>query len=130
MRALLNHLVMDGFLTRDGAGFGLTATAAVLLDRRSPAYAGAAIRFIASPAIVDGFTQLTDAVRRGGTAMPDDGALAPEHTMWVEFARAMAPLAGMTAILLANLLDVEQPRAGRCSISPPVTACSASPWHG
>ena len=28
--------------------------------------------------------------------------------MWVEFARAMAPLAGMSAILLANLLDIEQ----------------------
>ncbi len=107
MRALLDHLVMDGFLTRDGAGYGLTATAATFLDRSSPAYVGAAIRFIASPAIVEGFSRLTDAVRRGGTAMPDDGALAPEHTVWVEFARAMAPLAGMTATLLANLLDVE-----------------------
>lgn len=107
MRALLNHLVMDGFLTREGGGYGLTDTAAAFLDRQSPAYLGAAISFIASPTIVDGFSRLTDAVRRGGTALPEDGALAPEHTVWVEFARAMAPLAGMTATLLANLLDIE-----------------------
>ena len=43
-----------------------------------------------------GFARLTEAVRRGGTAMPEAGTLAPEHPLWVEFARAMAPLAGMT----------------------------------
>ncbi|HUI28356.1 MAG TPA: methyltransferase [Candidatus Kryptonia bacterium] len=107
VRALLNHLVMDGFLTRDGERYGLSTTAAVFLNRNAPAYVGSAITFIASPMIMEGFTRLTDAVRRGGTAIPDDGALAPEHPVWVEFARAMAPLAGMTALLLANLLDVE-----------------------
>ena len=102
-----NHLVIDGFLTRDGERYGLSATAAAFLDRTSPSYLGSAVSFIASPMIVDGFTRLTDAVRRGGTAVADDGTLAPEHPVWVEFARAMAPLAGMTAVLLANLLDVE-----------------------
>src|SRR5512135_646254 len=47
MRALLNHLVMDGFLTKDGAHYGLTATAAMFLDRSSPAYVGSAVGFIA-----------------------------------------------------------------------------------
>jgi len=108
LRALLNHLVMDGFLTKDGERYGLSATAAALLDRNAPAYLGSAITFIASPAVMQGFMHLTDAVRRGGTAIPDEGALAPEHPMWVEFARAMTPLAGMTALLLGNLLEVEQ----------------------
>ena len=107
LRALLNHLVMDGFLTRDGERYGLSATAAAFLDRSSPGYLGSAAGFIASPMILDSFSRLTDAVRRGGTAVPDDGTLAPEHPVWVEFARAMAPLAGMSAVLLANLLDVE-----------------------
>ena len=106
LRALLNHLVMDGFLTRDGERYGLSATAAVFLDHNSPAYIGSAITFIGSPMLVNYFTQLTDAVRRGGTAVVD-GTLAPEHPIWVEFARAMAPLAGSTALLLANILDVE-----------------------
>ena len=39
--------------------------------------------------------------------MADGGALAPEHPVWVDFARAMAPVAGMTAVLLANHLGAE-----------------------
>ena len=108
LRALLNHLTMDGFLTKDGERYGLSATASALLDRNAPAYVGSAVTFVASPMVMQGFMHLADAVRRGGTAIPEDGALAPEHPMWVEFARAMAPLAGMTALLLGNLLEVEQ----------------------
>jgi SAM-dependent methyltransferase len=108
LRALLNSLVMDGFLVRTGDDYGLSPTAAVFLDRNAPAYIGSAIRFIASPYVNVGFDHLTDAVRRGGTAAAEAGSLAPEHPMWVEFARAMAPLAGMSALLLGNLLEVEQ----------------------
>ena len=107
LRALLNHLVVDGFLTREGERYGLGPTAAAFLDRNSTVYIGAAIEFIASPMVVDGFNRLTEAVRRGGTAVPNHGGLAPEHPMWVEFARAMTGIAGMSAMLLANLLDVE-----------------------
>ncbi len=113
LRPLLDHLVVDGFLTRDGARYGLGATAAAFLDRSSPTYLGSAVTFIASPMIVEGFTRLTDAVRRGGTAVSADGALAPEHPVWVEFARAMAPIAGMAALLLANLLDIEHAPGGK-----------------
>jgi ubiquinone/menaquinone biosynthesis C-methylase UbiE len=107
LRALLNHLVMDGFLKKDGECYALGATAAAFLDRSAPTYLGSAVGFIASPMVVDGFMRLTDAVRRGGTAVPEGASLAPEHPMWVEFARSMAPLAAMTAQLLANVLDVE-----------------------
>jgi ubiquinone/menaquinone biosynthesis C-methylase UbiE len=107
LRALLNHLSVDGFLRRDGATYALSATAAAFLDPGAPTYLGSAISFIASPMIVDSFARLTDAVRKGGTAVPDDGTLAPEHPVWVQFARDMAPLAGMTAMLLGNMLDIE-----------------------
>src|SRR5262245_39892743 len=113
LRALLNHLVVDGFLTRDGERYGLTPTAAALLDRNSPAYLGAAIGFVASPFVVEGFNRLTEAVRRGGSAIPNEASLAPEHPMWVEFARAMAGLTSMTAMLLANLLDIEHAPGGK-----------------
>jgi SAM-dependent methyltransferase len=113
LRALLNHLVMDGFLTREGERYGLSATAAAFLDRNAVSYLGSAINFIASPAVVEGFNHLTDAVRRGGTAIPSAGSVAPEHPMWVEFARSMAPLAGMSAVLLANLLDIEHAAGGK-----------------
>jgi ubiquinone/menaquinone biosynthesis C-methylase UbiE len=65
-------------------------------------YLGSAIAFIASPTVVEGFTRLTDAVRRGGTAIPNEGALAPEHPVWVEFARSMAPIAALTGTLVAR----------------------------
>jgi precorrin-6B methylase 2 len=122
VRALLNHLVVDGFLTRDGDRYGLGATAATFLDRHSPGYLGSAIGFVASPMIVEGFTRLTDAVRRGGTAVSAEGALAPEHPVWVEFARAMAPLAGMSALLLATLLDAEH--------APPWKVLDVAAGHG
>src|SRR5262249_42017155 len=107
LRALCDHLVVDGFLSRAGERYGLTPTAALLLDRNSPGFLGAAIEFIGSPMIMDAFSRLTDSVRRGGTTVPDDGTLSAENPVWVQFARAMAGIAGMSAMLLGNLLDVE-----------------------
>src|SRR5204863_488350 len=75
-----------------------------------------------SPQIMDGFHRLTDAVRRGGTAIPEEGTLAAEHPVWVEFARAMAPIAGMSAMLLANLLAIET--------APPGTVLDIAAGHG
>jgi len=108
LRALLNHLVMDGFLTRAGEHYGLSATAAAFLDRGAPTFMGSAVEFIASPYVREGFDRLTEAVRRGGSAIPEGSSLVPEHPMWVSFARAMGPFAGMSARLVANLLDVER----------------------
>lgn len=114
LRALCNRLVVDGFLSFDGARYGLSPAAEMFLDRRSPAYAGSTAAFVTSPHVVGGFDRLTEAVRRGGTAIPEQHSLAPEHPMWVEFARAMAPLARMTARLAANLLAASA--AGPCRI--------------
>jgi SAM-dependent methyltransferase len=108
VRILCDHLAVAGLLTHDGDRYGLRATAAAFLDRRSPAFVGSATTFIASHHVVDAFSALTDAVRRGGTAVTGAGSLAPEHPMWIEFARSMAPLAGLTGGLLANMLDVEK----------------------
>jgi SAM-dependent methyltransferase len=105
LRILLDHLVMDGFVRRDGDRYRPSATSSLLLDRNGPACVATAIRFVASPFVRQGFERLTDAVRRGSSAVPDDGSLAPAHPMWVEFAQAMAPLAGMSALMVANLLD-------------------------
>lgn len=113
LRALLNHLVVDGFLTRDGTRYGLSPTAATFLDRSSPVYLGSAATFIASPMIIEAFNRLTDSVRRGSTAIADEGTLAPEHPVWVDFARAMGPVAGFTAMLLGGLLEVAEAPGGK-----------------
>jgi SAM-dependent methyltransferase len=105
VRMLADFLVTQGMLHKNGDGYALAPIAAAFLDRRSPGYVGSAIQFLASPHLVQAFADVAAAVRRGGTAIPDEGALAPEHPMWVQFARAMAPIARMAAGLMANLLD-------------------------
>jgi ubiquinone/menaquinone biosynthesis C-methylase UbiE len=103
VRILADYLVVNGFLAKDGSRYALAPIAAMFLDRGSPACMASAIRFMASPVIMEGFQKLTQAVRAGGTAARGDQT-ETEHPMWVEFARSMAPLAGFTARLLANLL--------------------------
>src|SRR4030081_162093 len=49
MRILCDFLSIMGFLNKDGNSYSLTPDSAMFLDRRSPAYLGAAIEFISSP---------------------------------------------------------------------------------
>ena len=60
--------------------------------------------FLLSPDLRESFQQLTAAVRRGGTAVSDEGTVSHDNPIWVEFARAMAPLMRMPAQLLADLV--------------------------
>src|SRR3954454_2175041 len=79
LRSLCDRLVVDGFLTKEGSRYGLDLDAAIFLDPSSPAYVGGAITFLTAPSIVSAFANLTDAVRRGGTAVGEEGPLDPEH---------------------------------------------------
>jgi 2-polyprenyl-3-methyl-5-hydroxy-6-metoxy-1,4-benzoquinol methylase len=107
IRILCDALAVLGFLEHRDGGYGVAADHAPFLDAGSPLYLGTAVRFLHDRTLIDGFARLTDAVRRGGTAASDHDALEPDNPMWVEFARAMAPLAGVTAEILAILLAAE-----------------------
>jgi hypothetical protein len=104
MRILCDYLTVTGFLVKDDGGYNLTQDSAVFLDRKSPAYMGNATEFLLSPMLTQGFDNLTEAVRQGGTALPELGTIAPEHPVWVKFARAMAPMMSMPAQLTARLV--------------------------
>lgn len=104
IRILCDYLTIIGFLTKDNGRYGLTLDSAVFLDQRSPAYMGTVSEFILSPYIKGSFDSLTEAVRKGGSA-GETKSLEPEHPVWVEFARAMAPMMAMPAELLAQLVD-------------------------
>jgi SAM-dependent methyltransferase len=104
VRILCDRLVVDGFLTKSGDRYGLAEDTAFFLDRASPAFVGSTVTFLSSPTIKDAFDRLTEAVRKGGTAIGEEGTLAPEHPVWVDFARAMAPLAGVMAEVLAGTI--------------------------
>lgn len=106
MRILCDYLVIMQFLNKEGERYQLTQDSAVFLNRHSPAYLGGAIDFLLSPMLMQAYEHLTEAVRKGGTAMENkEGTLAPEHPVWVKFARAMAPLMAMPAEQIAELVD-------------------------
>src|ERR1044072_5630840 len=73
MRILCDFLTIHGMLTKQDGHYGLTLDSATFLDKRSPAYLGGAIEFLCSPMLTEGSKHLTDAVRRGGTAMENEG---------------------------------------------------------
>ncbi|MBI1850228.1 MAG: methyltransferase domain-containing protein [Planctomycetes bacterium] len=103
-RILSDYLVVAGFLTKESGRYGLAPDAAAFLDRRSPAYVGASVEFIQSPTLISAYGDLTAAVRKGGTAMSNGGATAPEHPVWAQFARSMSGLAAIGARNLAERL--------------------------
>ncbi|HYR89545.1 MAG TPA: class I SAM-dependent methyltransferase [Terriglobia bacterium] len=92
IRILADYLTVLGLLTKTNGTYGLTPEAASFLDKRSPAFIGSAARFLASQETVQGFSDIAGAVRKGGTVIPEDGAISPENSVWVEFARGMAPM--------------------------------------
>jgi len=102
-RILCDFLTIMGFLNKEGSQYSLTADSATFLDKRSPAYMGTVSQFVLSPHLMDNYDRLTETVRNGGCV--SDSALEPDHPMWVEFARAMAPMMAMPAQLMAQLVD-------------------------
>ncbi len=105
MRILCDSLVVLGFLIKEGGRYRLTPDSAMFLNRRSPAYMGGALEFLLSPTLTDGFKDVAASVRRGGTMLAEEGTVAPEHPVWVRFARAMAPMMRLPAQLMARLVD-------------------------
>src|SRR5215813_6354107 len=103
-RILCDFMVIGGFLTKAGSDYGLTPDSAMFLDKRSPAYMGTVSEFILSDHLTANFAHLTDTVKQGSAA-GDNKPLEPNHPMWVNFARAMAPMMAMPAQLLAQLAD-------------------------
>ena len=105
MRVLCDFLTTMEMLTKQGDQYALTLDSSVFLDKRSPAYLGGATEFLCSPMLTEGFKNMTEAVRKGGTAIEGEGTIGPEHPIWVKFARGMAGMMAMPAQLMAKLVD-------------------------
>jgi 2-polyprenyl-3-methyl-5-hydroxy-6-metoxy-1,4-benzoquinol methylase len=113
IRPLCDFLVVMGFLTKDSNRYSLTLDSAIFLDRHSPAYLGGAIGFLLSPLTTQRWKDVAAAVRNGGAPDIDSSTVAPEHPVWVEFARSMAPMMAMPAELLAKYLKVDDGRQSK-----------------
>jgi len=92
-------------VTKTGDRYELTPDTATFLSKRSPAYFGAAVSFLASPEIMAHFDHLAATIRRG-TVAKEDSTVADENPLWQTFARAMVPMMMMPAQTIADLLDV------------------------
>jgi 2-polyprenyl-3-methyl-5-hydroxy-6-metoxy-1,4-benzoquinol methylase len=110
IRILADYLTILGFLRKHADQYDLTPDAEVFLNRQSPAYLGGSVDFLLAPGLRDCFQHLTAAVRRGGTAVSDEGTVSHDNPIWVAFARAMAPLMQLPARLLADLVGGDPQR--------------------
>jgi SAM-dependent methyltransferase len=105
MRILCDYLTIMGMLTKNDDQYALTLDSATFLDKRSPAYLGGTIGFLSTPELLEGSRRMTEAVRKGGTAIDNEGTLKPDNPIWVKFARAMAPMMAMPAQMIPKLVD-------------------------
>jgi 2-polyprenyl-3-methyl-5-hydroxy-6-metoxy-1,4-benzoquinol methylase len=104
VRILCDYLTILGFLTKQNGLYGVTPDTAMFLSRKSPANLSSAVGFLHSPAIMEPSKRMTEAVRKGGTALDQHGTMAPDHPMWVDFARSMAAMMMMPSQLIAQIL--------------------------
>lgn len=110
VRILADALVVLGFLTKQDGRYSATPDSAAFLDRRSPAYMGSITQFMLNPALTDAFRELPAAVRKGGTALAQEGTVTPDNPVWVQFARSMMPMMAMPAQQIAELVTCDPGR--------------------
>ena len=92
IRILCDFLAIIGFLTKDQSRYAVTSDSAFFLDRTSPAYMGRAVKFLLAPELTEAFSDLASTVRSGRLHTSEHGTTAPDHPVWIEFARAMGPM--------------------------------------
>src|ERR1043166_4399077 len=100
IRTLCDFLTIRGFLTKSGSEYALAPASAIFLNKKSPAYLGAAAFFLLHETHMRNFSDVAAVVRKGG-AVNQLANIAPDNPIWVEFARSMVGLAGPAAEELA-----------------------------
>jgi len=104
LRVLCDYLTILGFLTKDKSAYALTPDAQLFLVEGSPAYMGGMVGFLFNPFVEKAMASVTDAVRKGGTVLPDEGTVSDDNQVWVDFAHGMAALTRPAAQFIADLL--------------------------
>ncbi len=111
-RILCDFLVTCTLLAKHADRYSLTATSAAFLDRRSPGFFGTALQFLTQPEVMQGAAATVEIVR-AGTLPTGEGALEPEHPMWVSFAESMAGFMALPAMLTAKLAPLPTDRESK-----------------
>lgn len=96
IRILCDFLTVMGLLRKQDGAYGVTEPGKRYLDPSSPAWMGGSIDFYAAPEVLR--LVLDDPVsyvRNGGS--PGLAHLAPDHPVWLRFAKAMSSAARLAA---------------------------------
>ncbi len=94
LRILCDFLTIRGFLTKDEAGYGLTADSETLSGGGVAGLLGwhGDVRF--SSVHGEGNDARHRCGSQGRNGVPDEGSVSYDNPVWVDFARGMAPLMG------------------------------------
>jgi len=107
IRILCDFLTVNRQLSKTGDRYQLTPESATFLSKKSQAYLGGTLGFLAAPDIVKNFDRLAETVRRGTVAPESNTVAGHEQDHWVLFARAMAPMMMPAAFGIADLLQID-----------------------
>ena len=105
VRILCDFLTIHHLLTKRDSEYGLTPESSFFLDRNSPAYIGAAAKFLAHERHMAHFKDVAATVRKGGAV--DAGNMGVDDPVWVEFAESMGQMAGGGSKYLAAKVAAE-----------------------
>ena len=109
IRILCDYLAIRGHLEKQGDRLRLTPSTAAFLDRNAPSWMGDVVHYLAAPEMMDLFLRDPAAyVRNGGSIGLANNA--PDHPIWVKFARAMGRSRVAVATKIASELAVLSPR--------------------
>lgn len=101
IRILCDYLTVQGFLTKTQDRYGLTPATEMFLTTTSPAWLGSVVEFLASPEMIAlWLDDPVSYVQNGGAV--GLGSIAPDHPVWVKFARAMVPFMRPAAQAMAE----------------------------
>jgi len=110
VRILCDYLTTLGLLSKSGTQYSLSPASAAFLSRKSRAYMGTMASFLTLPDLKKNFDDLTGAVKRGGV-LPAGNTVSEENHIWVDFARAMVPMAMANAMAIADVIDLKSDEA-------------------
>ena len=123
VRILCDYLTVRGHLEKQGDQYRLTQSTAAFLDRSAPSWMGSVVEYLAAPEMMALFLGDPAAfVRNGGSIGLANNA--PDHPIWVKFARAMGP---------SRIPVATRNRVRACSlVSPQGAGCrrrTRNVWH-
>lgn len=100
LRILCDYLTVLGLLRKQDKNYALTYVARTFLDETSPFARGKIVDFVAAPEMIDLlFRDPVSYVRNGGSSGLAN--VAPDHPVWVRYAKAMVPFAAANAKRIA-----------------------------